>query len=207
MMDTIDNIRAYFQDKLDRFGSTPRGADWNSDTAQNTRFDQLIKVIQPQQGYSILDFGCGYGALADYLSAIDRQFSLFVGYDILESMVEEARNLHQQATGKYLFTANFSEVPVVEYAVASGVFNIKLDNSDESWTEYVIQTLEKLDDRTTHGFSSNFLTKYSDADKMKPHLYYADPCFLFDYCKKHFSKNVALLHDYELYDFTIVVRK
>ena len=74
-MDTIDNIRAYFQDKLDRFGSTPRGADWNSDTAQNTRFDQLIKVIQPQQGYSILDFGCGYGALADYLSAIDRQFS------------------------------------------------------------------------------------------------------------------------------------
>ncbi|MBM3138043.1 MAG: class I SAM-dependent methyltransferase, partial [Chloroflexi bacterium] len=30
---------------------------------------------------------------------------------------------------------------------------------------------------------------------------------LFDYCKVNFSKNVALLHDYKLYDFTIIVRK
>ena len=38
-------------------------------------------------------------------------------------------------------------------------------------------------------------------------LYYADPLDLFDYCKRNFSKNVALLHDYRLYDFTLIVRK
>ena len=38
-------------------------------------------------------------------------------------------------------------------------------------------------------------------------LYYADPCALFDYCKRSFSRNVALLHDYEIYDFTLLVRK
>ena len=42
---------------------------------------------------------------------------------------------------------------------------------------------------------------------MKDHLFYADPCFFFDHCKKHFSKNVALLHDYGMYEFTILVRK
>jgi hypothetical protein len=42
---------------------------------------------------------------------------------------------------------------------------------------------------------------------MRRHLYYADPCYLFDTCKKRFSRNVALLHDYEAYDFTIIVRK
>jgi len=206
-MEKFDEIRSYFQDKLDRFGNTPRGADWNSDEAQNTRFDQLIKVIETQNDYSILDFGCGYGALADYLLTLGRDFNQFVGYDILESMVDKARLLHGQHAGKFLFTSDFSEVPVVDYAVASGVFNIKLDNSYDDWTADVIKTLEQLHDRTRHGFASNFLTKYSDADKMKPHLYYADPCYLFDYCKKHFSKNVALLHDYELYDFTILVRK
>jgi len=41
----------------------------------------------------------------------------------------------------------------------------------------------------------------------EPNLYYADPGFFFDYCKTHFAKNVALLHDYGLYDFTILVRK
>jgi hypothetical protein len=48
------------------------------------------------------------------------------------------------------------------------------------------------------------LTKYSGADRMaqRPDLYYG-----FDFCKRRFSRNVALLHDYGLYDFTILVRK
>jgi hypothetical protein len=42
---------------------------------------------------------------------------------------------------------------------------------------------------------------------MQKHLYYADPCAIFDLCKRRYSRNVALLHDYGLYEFTIVVRK
>ncbi|REM56201.1 class I SAM-dependent methyltransferase, partial [Mycobacterium tuberculosis] len=48
---------------------------------------------------------------------------------------------------------------------------------------------------------------YSDASKMRDDLYYADPCALFDLCKRRYSKSVALLHDYGLYEFTILVRK
>jgi hypothetical protein len=50
------------------------------------------------------------------------------------------------------------------------------------------------------------LTKYSDADRMRGDLYYGDPAFFFDHCKRSFSRNVALLHDYGLYEFTILVR-
>ncbi|KAQ37574.1 hypothetical protein AJ39_03274, partial [Mycobacterium tuberculosis MD14844] len=57
------------------------------------------------------------------------------------------------------------------------------------------------------GFSFNCLTSYSDASKMRDDLYYADPCALFDLCKRRYSKSVALLHDYGLYEFTILVRK
>lgn len=32
-------------------------------------------------------------------------------------------------------------------------------------------------------------------------------CALFDLCKRRYSKNVALLHDYGLYEFTILIRK
>jgi hypothetical protein len=57
------------------------------------------------------------------------------------------------------------------------------------------------------GFAFNCLTAYSDAHKMQSYLYYADPCRLFDLCKRRYSRNVALLHDYGLYEFTILVRK
>ena len=39
------------------------------------------------------------------------------------------------------------------------------------------------------------------------YLYYADPGRLFDLCKRRYSRNIALLHDYGLYEFTILVRK
>jgi hypothetical protein len=57
------------------------------------------------------------------------------------------------------------------------------------------------------GFAFNVLTKYSDRQHMKKHLYYADPAFLFDYCKKNFSKYVAVRHDYPLFEFTVHVKK
>lgn len=42
---------------------------------------------------------------------------------------------------------------------------------------------------------------------MRDYLYYADPCAVFDYCKRHYSRNVALLYDYQQYEFTSLVRK
>jgi hypothetical protein len=91
--------------------------------------------------------------------------------------------------------------------VASGIFNVKLDTSNEDWKEYILNTLSKLNQLSSIAFSFNILTSYSDKEYMKDYLYYADPCFLFDYCKKNFSKNIALLHDYNLYEFTILVKK
>jgi hypothetical protein len=55
------------------------------------------------------------------------------------------------------------------------------------------------------GFSFNMLTAYSDEDKKRPDLYYASPAGFFEYCRRY-SKRVALLHDYPLYEFTIIVR-
>ncbi|MCJ7625270.1 MAG: class I SAM-dependent methyltransferase [Anaerolineaceae bacterium] len=202
----FSRIQDYFKSKLETHGATAQGADWNSRNAQETRFEQLIKVIDPFVVFSILDFGCGYGALADYLLTKGYQFENFYGYDVLESMVQEAYRLHPDRD-KFLFSTHFDEFPPVDYGIASGVFNIRLDFSYQEWTEYVLKCLNQMDQLTAKGFSANFLTKYSDPDRMDSKLYYADPCFLFDYCKIHFSKNVALLHDYKLYDFTILVRK
>jgi SAM-dependent methyltransferase len=157
------------------------------------------------QSFSLLDYGCGYGALADYLDA--KGFGVdYYGYDILESAIETARTVHGNKPRCSFFT-DISQLPVCDYTIASGIFNFRGEQSFEDWTEYVLGVLNDFNRLSRRGFSSNFLTKYSDADKMRPDLYYADPMFLFDYCKRNFSKNVALLHDYRLYDFTLIVRK
>jgi SAM-dependent methyltransferase len=200
----LDHVKSYFDKRIQEHGASPRGSDWNSETSQNIRFDQLLKVVETQS-FSLLDYGCGYGALADYLDA--KGFDAdYYGYDILESAIETARKVHMNKTGRKFFTDKL-QLPICDYTVASGIFNFRGEQSFENWTEYVLSVLSEFNQLGLHGFASNFLTKYSDADKMRPDLYYADPMFLFDYCKRNFSKNVALLHDYRLYDFTLIVRK
>lgn len=202
----LDKIRQYFQEKLDTFGASPRGADWNSPEAQNTRFAQLAKVITPAMGFTVLDYGCGYGALADYLLENHLVFDHFFGFDILASALETARAAHPRRD-LYTFSADFEAIPAVDFTLASGVFNIRLDTAYEKWTGYVLDCLHQINQKSRKGFSCNFLTSYSDPDRMAERLYYADPCRLFDYCKRNFSHNVAILHDYGLYDFTLIVRK
>jgi len=200
----LDHVRSYFDKRIQEHGASPRGSDWNSETSQNIRFDQLLKVIETPS-FSLLDYGWGYGALADYLELKGFEADYY-GYDILESAINTARKTHQDKARRLFFTDK-SQLPICDYTVASGIFNFRGEQSFEEWTEYVLGVLTEFDQLSQHGFASNFLTKYSDAEKMRPDLYYADPLFLFDFCKQHFSKNVALLHDYRLYDFTIIVRK
>jgi SAM-dependent methyltransferase len=202
----FDQAKSYFEERLTTYGATARGVDWNSETSQELRFSQLMKVIQPHQPFSLLDYGCGYGALAEFLLRQGLPMQQYVGFDVLESMVSKAREIHGSSS-QCMFTSRFEALEPVDYAIASGIFNLKLETGYEDWTTYVTGELDKMNRLAQKGFSFNMLTKYSDPEFMRPHLYYADPCYLFDYCKTHFARNVALLHDYEAYDFTILVRK
>jgi hypothetical protein len=84
---------------------------------------------------------------------------------------------------------------------------VRLGENDGDWLKYIEDTLDILNQTSKKGFAFNCLTSYSDEDKKRDYLYYADPCMLFDICKKKYSRNVSLLHDYGLYEFTILVRK
>jgi SAM-dependent methyltransferase len=203
----FDNIRGYFAGKLETYGATPRGVDWNSETSQDVRFEELSRVIDASQPYSMLDYGSGFGSMYDFLKKKGHKLS-YTGYDIVENMVEKGRELHP-GDPACVFTSREEELAPADYAVASGIFNIRLDCEYNAWTTYVVETITRMNDLSRKGLSFNLLTSYSDAEYMekRPDLYYADPLFFFDYCKRHFSRNVALLHDYGVYDFTILVRK
>ena len=73
--------------------------------------------------------------------------------------------------------------------------------------QHIIKTLNSLNQISKKGFAFNLLTSYSDREYMKDYLYYASPEEIFKYCKLNFSNNVLLDHSYDLYEFTIFVKK
>lgn len=203
--DILRQVEAYYTAKVLRHGATPAGVDWNSAASQQLRFRQLLRVC-PQEGpFALLDYGCGYGALYDWLREQEIVCD-YRGFDVSPRMIETARERHQEEPSCRFF-ADEAQLRAADVCVASGIFNVKQDRPAGEWEAYVRRTIDRLAGLGERGFAFNLLTSYSDADRMRPDLYYADPCALFDYCKRRHGRNVALLHDYDLYEFTILVRK
>ena len=197
-------VRTYYTEKVTEFGPTPMGMDWNSQEGQLSRFDQLLKLPDRSKPFSLIDLGCGYGALLDYLKLAGDQVE-YCGLDLSEAMIQEAKKLHRDQAGAR-FELGVSTDRRADYVVASGIFNVKQHTSDEAWLEYILETIQQMASMSTRGFAFNLLTSYSDLDRQRPDLHYANPCWFFDYCKRIFSRHVSLLHDYGLYEFTILVR-
>lgn len=203
----LSAVKKYYTEKVVKHGETALGVDWNSKESQYLRFEQLSSVIQ-RENYSILDYGCGYGEYVNFIGndRLKRDLVHYTGFDISEEMIRKAKATFG-SFDNVKFDTTLSGIKH-DYAIASGLFNVKLDIADElTWYDYIIETINKLHHYTEKGFAFNALTSYSDPEFMRAYLYYADPLKLFDYCKSNFSKNVALLHDYNLYEFTIIVRK
>ena len=200
----LQNVEKYYADKVATHGCTARGADWKSEDSQRMRFEQLLRLIRPAGSFTINDYGCGYGALADYLRSGNFSFQ-YRGFDISEEMIARARRAHEGKTRCEFFSEK-SLLSPADYSVASGIFNVKLDTPEPEWREYVLETLGEFKELSRKAFAFNALTSYSDPEFMRPDLYYANPLELFDYCRKNLSRKVALLHDYPLYEFTIVVQ-
>ena len=200
--DILTRVQQYYDEKLRAHGPTARGVDWNSNESQQLRFAQLAKLIDHTRAFTVNDFGCGYGALIDYLENCGFQFQ-YTGFDISSEMIARAGELHPGAT----FVTDKSQLREADYTLASGIFNVKLQTADAEWKNYMLDVLDTMNALSKSGFAFNALTKYSDAEFMRSDLYYADPLFFFDHCKTKYSRFVTLLHVYPLYEFTILVRK
>ena len=197
----------FYQDRLQNYGASAQGVGWKNQDAQTIRFAQLYKLMDEQLEVSINDLGCGTGDFIHFLSSQRNKF-IYRGYDLLPEMIQNARLKFERANHiTFQVIESAAEILVSDYTIASGIFNIRFTTKDEDWLKEILSTIHIMDTKSIRGFAFNILSKYSDLEFRKNELYYADPGYLFDYCKRNFSKNVALLHDYDQYDFTIIVRK
>lgn len=201
--DLLSDVADYYSEKLARYGETPQGVDWNGKEGQVLRFEQLCRIID-REAFSLNDLGCGYGALFGFLSKRYAAYS-YLGIDVSEHMIRAATQRYTSYPQARFTSTTLDEV--ADFGIASGIFNVRLGRNDAEWGDYLQDTLDVLDRSSRLGFSFNCLTSYSDEEKKRDYLYYADPCRLFDLCKNRYSRNVALLHDYGLYEFTILVKK
>jgi len=200
------DVAAYYGSRLGAYGPTPLGVDWTCEPTQQLRFVQLLKVCDFTQPFSLNDLGCGYGALRGFLgvrwpkAAVD-----YLGIDLVPGMIAAAsRQWDGIADAAFAIGSNCPRV--ADYTVASGIFNVKLDQPVAVWEEFIRATLEDMSACSTLGFAVNFL-RAVDTEPRVPQLYRALPKTWADFCEKELGARVDVIDSYGMREFTLLARK
>lgn len=206
--ETLNGITDLYEENLRNHGYTSKSVGWKDEASQILRFEKLAEVIAPHAGgdeISVNDLGCGYAAMFRFLDKLpDVRLTRYYGYDISEKMLSAA----QQAVGadtRAHFIQSSEVTEEADYSFVSGTYNVKLEMSDELWAEHIKESLLNLAAKSRKGLAFNLLSTY--VDWKQENLHYGDPFMFFDFCKRNISRSVSLLHDYPLYEWTIIVRK
>jgi SAM-dependent methyltransferase len=199
----LSHAASYYASRLAQHGATPQGVDWNGAESHERRHTQFLRLLTGHADASVIDLGCGFGDFLRFLRAAGHH-GRFIGYDVAASMIEKARELHGE-DGDRQWHVGARPADAADFAVASGLFNVMGDIPDEEWRTYVHDTIDVLADASRLGFAFNVLSLSSDPGRRRPDLHYADPVAMLSHCLSRYGRSVALLQDYGLYEFTVIV--
>ena len=200
----LKEVATYYASKLEQHGTSSRGVDWSTAASHDLRHRQFLRLLGTAPDASILDLGCGFGDFLRFLRSEGHR-GKYVGYDVTPSMIEQAQHLYGSSPS-HAWHVGSEPTEQADFAVASGLFNVKGDTPVEEWSAYINETIGILKRSSRHGFAFNILSLCSDVERRSPHLYYADPATILNECITRFGRSVAILQDYNLWEFTVIVR-
>lgn len=194
----------YYSRTLQRHGPTPLGVDWPNVLSQYLRFVQLLKLCDFEQPFSLNDFGCGYGALLEFLAMRhDGAAVTYRGIDISPAMVFAARARWAGNT-RVAFAVGSQCGAVADYSLASGTLNVRLGSPLAEWEVYVEAILMDLDASSRLGFAVNFMLPIREVSSQSG-LYRTTAARWTPLCER--LGRVELITGYGLQEFTLLVRK
>lgn len=200
-------IEGYYSTKIRTHGATPCGVDWSCAPTQELRFVQLLKLCDFEGPFSLNDIGCGYGALLGFLAKRHRRVKVdYLGTDLSQAMIVQARRLwpgHPSAQ----FEIADANPRVADYAIASGIFNVKLQQPIALWTLFIERTLRVMHACSRKGFAVNFVLPLGEDVVVRPELYRVRPAVWTAFCEDNLGSSVELLTGYGLREFTLLVRR
>jgi SAM-dependent methyltransferase len=200
-------IAEYYTAKVKEFGCTPFGVDWTCTATQEMRFVQLLKLCDFSSPFTMNDLGCGYGALAAFLRRRHDACTVdYLGIDLSHEMVRRARR-QWRGVERVRFVQGCCNPRNADYSVASGIFNVRRSESDDSWDDFIRATLDQLAVTSGRGFAVNFIDRPRSDGWVTPGLYTTSPQTWIEYCVHHIGADVEVIKEYGMPEFSLLVRR
>ncbi|MCK6265794.1 class I SAM-dependent methyltransferase [Vibrio sp. ZSDE26] len=195
------SIYLYHYNRINTWsGNFSKIQGWSSDESQFARFE-MIKQAANFNGKHLLDLGCGYGELYDYLS-LDFQLAKYTGVDQQHQFLKSARRrLRNERDICQFIRSDISKFTLndVDIVAASGSLNYQ--SRDPNYITNMITRMYKIANETV---VFNLLD--SSTFPAQSLLMGYNKQGIYRYCKTLCS-SVEVIEGYANEDFTVVMRK
>jgi SAM-dependent methyltransferase len=197
--DHHEYIRRY-ENRLTQYGYSPQTLGWGKIGRQEVRFAVLGERALEMPKSSVLDVGCGFSDLYDFLR--ERGWSgSYTGIDIVPALLKVARQRHPGLDIRELdITGGTESLGIYDFVIASGVFNAVLTAEDNR--THISNALAAMHARARVAVCADFLSTY--VDFQKPGGWHTDPAWAF-WIAKQLSRRVSLRHDYMPFEFALFI--
>lgn len=186
-----------YKQKFKEFGASPMALQWKSKGAAHQRFRQFWAEID-FNGKSVLDVGCGFGELGNFLTKRYKNVR-YKGVDVVTEFIENGKIKYPDLT---LETVDYFNHPLPEnydIIICSGALNSNLKNN----LMFRKNAIKIMFDHTTNVLAFNMLGSYPQPENNKiSNVWYADSMEILEYCFT-LTRRVILRHHYHPKDFTI----
>jgi SAM-dependent methyltransferase len=196
-----DILSEYYNDFSHQEDSSRR-VGWCSKAGQRLRFEVLLDAIDPRDfPLSVLDVGCGEGALYGYLRETGR-LGEYLGLDILPSMVEGAKRRYTDGDFQVGDLLQRSVEESFDLVFCSGSLNVKVKRHS-IWVQKMLDAMWK---RARLALVVNFQTtrayRFDPGAKHNHDIMYHDKATLLGWCER-LTPWVTLRQDYIGSDLSI----
>jgi ubiquinone/menaquinone biosynthesis C-methylase UbiE len=187
-----------YSKRIQQLGPVVQALGWRNHEQQQLRFKIIAEGLPQLEGASILDIGCGFGDLYNYL-APQVTPEKYIGCDISSEVLHVARTRYPDVR---FDLRDVLEMPYpeqsIDYVCISGIFNHRIDDN-ENFLKQMLKTAYRICKR---GLAVNMTT--NQVDFRDETLYYFSPESVLRFSRT-LSKRVAIRQDYPLYEFTAFI--
>ena len=194
-------LRDHYAGGFSKHGCTSQGVDWgpHEDRAL-LRHQKTLEVIKSTP-CSLLDVGCGYGALLD----VAKQDGLdYTGIDIVAEMTAKGRERHPQAC---FIDGDFLGHPMAEkafdYVICNGILTQKLTASIADMDTFSKKIINKMFACARKGIAFNLMSTH--VNFMADNLFYKSPLETYAWVTQNLSPFVRLDHTYMPFEYMVYV--
>jgi SAM-dependent methyltransferase len=200
IQDISKRMISRYSERYKKLGYDVRTLGWGTKEQQLSRFEQVIKDGFDLQNKHVLDVGCGFGDLANFLLQKNITFKHYTGWDLNPDLINEARSIWKDVPNVSFDIRNIASLEEnepfeVDIAIMLGVLNLNFKEEINNY-DYSKKLMNGVFGIVKDCLVVDFLSAKHNPDYPKEDfVFYHDPSEMLEFAFS-LSQNVILKHNY-----------